>query len=199
MKLSGWTQVGEMGFASNFPLKQLSNFTLFAAGLPHDTSGVTRLSSDVNNFAACLNEAARHAQTGLLLFLPPDLQSLADGWQQNLLNAANANPTARFFYGNYFWRGNNGDELQTVRHDLGDITEREDWGPAWAVRVEWLLSIGGLDEQHFKAAFYDLLLKSWGDKTRVHIDGAIAVVPARKPMPQTLPKNPNSSTPVVAR
>lgn len=181
MKLSGWTQVGESGFASGFPLKQLTTTTLYAAGLAHDASGVTRLGSNSNNFAACLNEAAKLAQSGLLIFFPADLQGLADGWQEHLIQAATANPNARFFYGNYFWRSNNGDELQTVRHDLGDITEREDWGPAWAVRVEWLLSIGGLDEQHYKASFYDLLLKSWGDKTRVHIEGAIAIVPA----PQT--------------
>jgi len=128
-----------------------------------------------------MNEAARLAQSGLLFFFPADLIGLSDGWKDNVQKTAASNPNARLFFGDYLWRDHDGDKLQTVRKDLGDITEREDWGPVWGVRVEWLLEIGGLDETHHKAAFYDLLLKSWGKQTRVHIGGTLAIVPA----PQT--------------
>ncbi|MCB1059987.1 MAG: glycosyltransferase [Calditrichaeota bacterium] len=180
MKISGWTQLGESGLSSDFPLKKLNDAALFAAGGVDPNNGVTALHADSTNFAACMNEAARLAQSGLLLFLPADLLDLADDWQDNLLRAAQDNPDARFFYGDYVWRDKNGDSMQSVRQDVGDVTEREDWGPVWAVRVEWLLSIGGLDEANHKAAFYDLLLKSWGEKTRIHIGGVLAVVPAPK-------------------
>jgi GT2 family glycosyltransferase len=178
MKISGWTQIGESGVSPEFPLKTLDDITLFASGQPDTVCKITRLFADSANFAACMNEAARLAQSGLLLFLPADLLGLGEGWRERLVRAAEENPDARFFYGDYIWRDATGDGQQTVRQDIGDITEREDWGPVWAVRVEWLLKCGGLDESHHKAAFYDLLLKSWGEKTRVHIGGALAIVPA---------------------
>lgn len=68
----------------------------------------------------------------------------------------------------------------TFARIFGDITEREDWGPVWAIQVKWLLQSGGIDEANHKAAFYDLLLKSWGEQTRVHIGGTLAVVPEPK-------------------
>ena len=40
------------------------------------------------------------------------------------------------------------------------------------------LAAGGLDEQNPRAAFYDLLLKSWGTGRRVHVGGPLAVIPA---------------------
>ncbi len=178
MNLYLWTQVGEAGFNPGFPVNQLSKFPLLVAGPVVEQGNISRLNSDPANFAACMNEAASRAKSGLLLFLPADLAGLADGWEQALSSAARKHDNGKLFYGDYFWRDSNGDALQTVRKDLGDITEREDWGPAWAVRTEWLLSNSGLDETHHKAAFYDLLLKSWGDNTRVHIGNALAVVPA---------------------
>lgn len=181
MKLSGWTQVGESGFTPDFPMNELNDVTLFAAGPANESNNVVRLTSHAANFAACMNEAARRAQSGLLMFLPADLCALAQGWKETLITAAAAHPGGRFFYGDYLWRDEKGDSPQPVRQDLGDITEREDWGPAWAVNVDWLLAGGGLDEQHYKAAFYDLLLKSWGKNSRIHIGGALAVVPT----PQT--------------
>ena len=127
-----------------------------------------------DNFAACVNTAAKQAREGLLVTLPPDLAALAPDWQELFSRAAAANPGAVFFYGNYFVRDSQGEKLQTVRRDIGDITEREDWGPVWAVRAAWLNSSGGLDETHHRAAFYDLLLKSWG--RRVHVGGTLATV-----------------------
>ncbi|MBK6911068.1 MAG: glycosyltransferase family 2 protein [bacterium] len=179
MKLSGWTQTGASGLLAEFPVAQLTDVELFSAGAA--APEFAPLAACADNFAACLNEAARRATRGLLLFLPADLLTLPDGWRERLLAAAAAHPAARFFFGDYAWRSADGDQPFTVRHDLGDITEREDWGPVWAVRVEWLNSLGGLDTEHHKAAFYDLLLKSWGSTTRVHIGGPLAVVPA----PQT--------------
>jgi len=178
MKISGWTQTSAGGLPAEFPLSQLIGIELYAAGTA--PANFVALASPQENFAACLNEAARKAQKGLLLFLPADLLQLAPEWRERLLSAAEMFPTARFFFGDYAWRSTNGDELHVVRADLGDITEREDWGPVWAVRVEWLLQSGGLDETHSKAAFYDLLLRSWGEHTRVHIGGMLAVVPEPK-------------------
>ena len=114
------------------------------------------------NFAACVNAAAKQTREGLIVTLPPDLAALAPDWYQLFARAAEVNPNAVFFYGNYIVRDATGEHPQTVRQDIGDITEREDWGPVWAVRAEWLNEIGGLDETHHRAAFYDLLLKSWG-------------------------------------
>jgi GT2 family glycosyltransferase len=130
---------------------------------------------DPRNFAACVNAAAKLAGRGLLVTLPPDLLALDPEWQRTLSRAAHENPGAVFFYGDYVLRGGT-DQLQKVRADIGDITEREDWGPVWAVKVEWLLESGGLDEEHHRAAFYDLLLKSWG--RRAHVGAPLAVVPA---------------------
>ena len=138
---------------------------------PEDTLIIQR-----ENFAACVNSAAQQAREGLLVTLPPDLAALALDWHELFARAATANPEAVFFYGNYLVRDSQAEKLQTVRRDIGDITEREDWGPVWAVRAEWLNSMGGLDETHHRAAFYDLLLKSWG--RRVHVGATLATVRA---------------------
>ncbi len=173
--------MGETGFSPAFPFEEFADYELFVAGAHESRDNVTQITADVTNFAACLNEAARRAEHGMLLFLPADLIDLPLGWEVRLHQASINHRNARLFYGDYFWRDPSGDKAQTVRHDLGDITEREDWGPVWAVRVEWLLEIGGLDETHHKAAFYDLLLKSFGTDTRVHVGGPLAIVPT----PQT--------------
>lgn len=173
--------MGEAGFNPAFPFEEFADFELFVAGAGETRDNVVSITADSGNFAACLNEAARRAEHGMLLFLPADLIDLPLGWEVRLHQASINQRNARLFYGDYFWRDASGDKPQAVRHDLGDITEREDWGPVWAVRVEWLLAIGGLDETHHKAAFYDLLLKSFGSGTRVHVGGPLAIVPT----PQT--------------
>jgi hypothetical protein len=149
---------------------------LFPADQPEAARPVA---ADPHNFAACVTAAARLAGDGLLVTLPPDLISLDAHWKERLETAVLSDAEAIFFYGDYVVRENGHDHLQSVREDIGDITEREDWGPVWAVRVEWLNSIGGLDEEHHRAAFYDLLLKSW--RRRLHVGGPLAIVPA----PQT--------------
>ena len=174
MKLTLFTFAHNNHLPATFPREKLSGETILLAG---GRFGDARsLHGDPQNFAACLNEAAHRAQHGLVVFLPPDLLDLAPDWKTLLANAAARNETGVFFYGDYFLRDASGDALQTVRRDIGDVTEREDWGPLWAVRADWLLAIGGLDEQNPRAAFYDLLLKSW--KKRVHVGGALAVIPA---------------------
>ncbi|HEY3295124.1 MAG TPA: glycosyltransferase [bacterium] len=136
------------------------------------------LAADPKNFAQCLNAAARAAGDGLLLTLPPDTETLDAAWKERLLGVARQNPEGVFFYGDYHLQDDDCQKLQTVRRDIGDITEREDWGPVWAVRVEWLNGLGGLDERNHRAAFYDLLLKSWGEGRRVHVGGPLALIPA---------------------
>lgn len=174
MKFSLFTFAQSGKLPATFPRENLADETILlaggASGDPHS------LHSNPQNFAACLNEAAGLAQRGLVVFLPPDLLELAPDWKTRLANAAAQNETGVFFYGDYFLRDASGDAPQSVRRDIGDVTEREDWGPLWAVRADWLLAIGGLDEQNPRAAFYDLLLKGW--KRRVHVGGALAVIPA---------------------
>ena len=155
-----------------FPIKQLEQDKLFIAGIQNDPLS---LNSDPANFAACVNEAARRAGEGLLVSLPPDLQELTDDWQTILLDIAEDSDCV-FFYGNYAVRDKQGDTHLVTREDIGDITEREDWGPVWAVRCDWLNSIGGLDETNHRAAFYDLLLKSFS--RRCHIDKELAAIAA---------------------
>ncbi|MCC6475478.1 glycosyltransferase, partial [bacterium] len=178
MKICGWTRIDEGGFAPSFPLSELSGIDLYTVGCATFPSvhGEVKggLTSSPDNFAACVNEAAHKAQAGLLITLPPDLVGLPEGWRARLEKAAAENPKGVFFYGDYLTDST----PVSVRKDIGDITEREDWGPVWAVRVEWLLKEGGLDEIHHRAAFYDLLLKSWGKNRRIHVGGALAVVPA---------------------
>ncbi|MBU1983655.1 glycosyltransferase, partial [bacterium] len=174
MNFTFWTFARDGKLPDSFPREKLAGETLLLAG---GNSGDARaLHSDPQNFAACMNEAARRTQTGLVVFLPPDLLDLPAGWKERLLDAAFRNEKSVFFYGDCFLRGKGGDVLQTVRFDIGDISEREDWGVVWAVRAEWLNSIGGLDETHHRAAFYDLLLRSW--MRRVHVGGALAEIPA---------------------
>ncbi|MDD5087641.1 MAG: glycosyltransferase [bacterium] len=174
MNLTFWTFAADGQLPSSFPRVHLAGETLFLAG--SEAGDPRALHSNPKNFAACLNEAANRAEHGLVVFLPPDLLELPAHWKTLLSSAAAQNETGVFFYGDYFLRETSGDALQTVRRDIGDVTEREDWGPLWAVRAEWLLAIGGLDEQNPRAAFYDLLLKSW--RKRVHVGGALAVIPA---------------------
>ncbi|MBI5060308.1 glycosyltransferase [candidate division KSB1 bacterium] len=146
-------------------------------------SDVHPLKAEAGNFAQCVNAAAAAAPPGLLVTLPPDLVELSAGWRAALVRAAEANPRAAFLYGDYALQAGSVREAVRVRHDIGDITEREDWGPVWAVRTEWLRQIGGLDESNHRAAFYDLLLKSWGDGRRVHVGAELAVVAAPEPNP----------------
>lgn len=179
MKITCWTSVQGVQFAENFPRKQIAaDIELWVAGgkIP-DTQPLV---SDVRNFAACVNEAAREAKEGLLVCLPPDLVELEPNWRDVFIRAAEMQSRAVFFYGDYRVRTSNSRELQKVREDIGDITEREDWGPVWAVRVEWLLSSGGLDEENHKAAFYDLLLKSWGK--RAHVGATLCDVAGAEPV-----------------
>jgi len=174
MKITLWTFAQNGKLASTFPHEALSGDTLLLAG--GETGDSLALQGNPENFAACLNEAAHRAASGLLVFLPPDLLEPTPDWKTLLSQAAAQNESGVFFYGDYFLRDASGDALQTVRHDIGDVTEREDWGPLWAVRVEWLREIGGLDERNPRAAFYDLLLKSW--QKRVHVGSALTVIPA---------------------
>lgn len=139
-----------------------------------------KIDADAGNFAACLNAAAWAAESGLLVTLPPDAVSLESDWKEQFLQAAEQYPEGVFFYGDYHLEDGVCHKLQTVREDIGDITEREDWGPIWAVRVEWLLSEGHLDEANPRAAFYDLLLKSWGPGRRIHVGGPLGTVEAPK-------------------
>jgi GT2 family glycosyltransferase len=169
MKLTCWTNL-----FSTTPVLLLS------AAVPRiwrelDPAKTTVLAADPANFAQCVNRAAQAVEDGLLVTLPPDLISLEENWQQLLLKAAAEHPAEVFFYGNYFVSEKDSQKLQTVRGDIGDITEREDWGPVWAVRAEWLRR-NPLDEVHHRAAFYDLLLKSWGQ--RVHVGGILGTVAA---------------------
>jgi hypothetical protein len=138
------------------------------------------LLADPHNFAACVNAAVRFAQDGLVVTLPPDLFALDSDWRQRLARAALAHPAGVFFYGDYIVREEEREHATRVpvRADIGDITEREDWGPVWALRAEWLREIGGLDERVPRAAFYDLLLKSWGEGRRVHVGGPLGTVAA---------------------
>lgn len=141
-----------------------------------DAASAKRLAADSANFAACVNAAATAARTGLLITLPPDLLALAPDWNELVTDAAARNPASVFFYGDYAVRDFAGEHPQSVRRDIGDITEREDWGVVWAVRAEWLCETGGLDDFRHRAAFYDLLLKSW--QRRTHVGGVLGVVPA---------------------
>ncbi len=176
MNLTVWTFAQSGHLPAAFPRAAFGAANLLLAGGSTDDSRA--LSADPANFAACFNAAARRAADGLVIFAPPDLVDLHPNALRLLTDAADNQPTGCFFYGDYLLRGTKGDELVKVRADIGDITEREDWGPLWAVRVSWLLSNGGLDEQNPRAAFYDLLLKSWGTGRRVHVGGPLAVIPA---------------------
>jgi len=174
MKLTIWTfahkgkRPATFGEAAHGPV-------LLAGG---DGQNPHSLKADARNFAACINEAVQRAAEGLVIFAPPDLLEFAPRWRERLTEAARMHEQGRFFYGDCFLREAAGDKQQTVRADIGDISEREDWGPLWAVRVPWLLKTGGLDEQNPRAAFYDLLLKSWGSGQRVHVGGPLAIIPA---------------------
>ena len=170
MKLTIWTFAQDGKLPKTFPAAARVPI-LLAGGNGGDADS---LKSDPANFAACMNEAAQRAGEGLLIFAPSDLQDFAPGWRERLIEAARRSEHGCFFYGDYRL----GDVRQTVRADVGDITEREDWGPLWAVRASWLLKTGGLDEQNPRAAFYDLLLKSWGSGKRIHVGGELAAIPA---------------------
>ena len=175
MKLTIWTFAQDGKLPKTFPEAAAHGPVLLAGG---DGQPSHSLKADARNFAACINEAGQRAVEGFVIFAPPDLLGFAPGWRERLADAARRHEQGRFFYGDYLLREAAGDQRQTVRADLGDITEREDWGPLWAVRAAWLKAAGGLDEQNPRAAFYDLLLKSWGSGRRVHVGGALAVIPA---------------------
>jgi GT2 family glycosyltransferase len=177
MKFTIWTFAQNGKRPALFP-EAAHGPVLLAGG---DGQNPHSLKADARNFAACMNEAARRATEGFVIFAPPDLLDFAAGWRERLTDAAREHEQGRFFYGDYLLREAAGDQRQTVRADIGDISEREDWGPLWAVRVPWLLKTGGLDEQNPRAAFYDLLLKSWGSGQRVHVGGPLAVISAPAP------------------
>ncbi|RPH95207.1 hypothetical protein EHM69_05005, partial [candidate division KSB1 bacterium] len=173
MKVTFWTFAQNGRLPDSFPRLHVP---LLLAGA--DAHQADSLKSNPDNFAACLNEAAERAHEGLLVFAPPDLSGLAEGWRDRLVHAARENENGVFFYGDYLLDGPQGRVLQTVRADIGDITEREDWGPLWAVRISRFREFGGLDEKTPRAAFYDLLLKCWGSGRRIHVGGPLAVIPA---------------------
>ncbi len=172
MNICCWTVASSGQLPETFPIDQLGQLKLLIAGIKNDSNA---LKSDPANFAACMNEAAQLAYDGLLVSLPPDLLALSEEWQASLLEAAEETDCV-FFYGNYRVRDNNRETTHTTRDDIGDITEREDWGPVWAVRCDWLNRIGGLDTNNHRAAFYDLLLKSLG--LRCHVNAEFAVIAA---------------------
>jgi hypothetical protein len=173
MKLTIWTFAREGKLPPSFPA---AHGSILLAGGHADNPNSLR--ADAGNLAACISEAVQRAGEGLVVFAPPDLIEFAAGWRERFAEAARTHEQGSFFYGNYLLRDASGEKPQTVRADIGDITEREDWGPLWAVRAPWLKQIGGLDEQNPRAAFYDLLLKSWGSGRRVHVGGALATIPA---------------------
>ena len=173
MKLTIWTFAQNGKRPAAFP--EIGGAVLLAGG---ETQNPHSLKADAHNFAACMNEAVQRAGEGFVIFAPPDLLDFTPGWRERLGDAARSHEHGCFFHGDYFLREANGDARQNVRSDIGDITEREDWGPLWAVRASWLKQTGGLDEQNPRAAFYDLLLKSWGSGRRVHVGGPLAVIPA---------------------
>jgi hypothetical protein len=171
MTLSCWT------IFNNRPVICQCDFAANTAPFfdPHHTA---TLAADASNFAACVNKAAQLAKTGLVVTLPPDAVALEDDWKECLLQAAVQNPQGVFFYGDYRAQENGQIQIVHVRKDIGDITEREDWGPIWAVRAEWLNEIGGLDTQNHRAAFYNLLLKSFGEGKRIHVGGVLGTMAA---------------------
>jgi GT2 family glycosyltransferase len=176
MKICCWTVAPDGRLPETFPLDQLKGIELFVAGLKNDSRA---LKSDPRNFAACVNEAAHRAEAGWLVTLPPDLIALPESWQSALMDAAQSDDL--FFYGNYRMKDADSETLHKTRVDIGDITEREDWGPVWSVRCEWLSEIGGLDASHHRAAFYDLLLKSWGRRKHVNAELAVIAAPPKNP------------------
>lgn len=174
MKISCWTAAQDGKLPESFPVSQLERVDLYVAGA---SGHKNELKGDPRNFAACVNEAARRARDGLLVTLPPELLELLPQWPEYLLRAAE-NSDGVFFYGDYRVHEKPNDVSFKTRDDLGDITDREDWGPVWAVRCDWLLTNGGLNETHYRAAFYDLLLKSWGSNQRVHVPHELCVITA---------------------
>jgi hypothetical protein len=176
MQITCWTVAANGTLPITFPVNSLSGVRLLIAG--GSVGKRDALRSNPSNFAACVNEAARVAGHGVLLTLPPDLLALDTDWQALLEHALQLSERGCFFYGDYLVRESGGDRCVQLRPDIGDITEREDWGPLWAVRAEWLNSVGGLDEDNPRAAFYDLLLKSWGKGRRVHVGGVLGTVAA---------------------
>ncbi len=137
------------------------------------------LPADLHNLADSINAAARTAKGEFLVVLSPDLVWLAPDFSEQLHAQAKANPEGALFYSDYIVRDSDGSEsVFHVFDDTGDITEREDWGPVWTVRINGLHRAGGLDEQNPLAAFYDLLLKTQEVGQRVHIPKPLAAVAA---------------------
>jgi len=137
------------------------------------------LRADPHNLADSINAAARVAKGEFLVVLSPDLVWLAPDFSHQLRIQAKANSEGAFFYGDYAVRNSDGSEsVSHVYDDIGDITEREDWGPVWAIHIEKLHRAGDLDEQNPLAAFYDLLLKMQEVGQRIHISKPLTVVAA---------------------
>jgi len=138
------------------------------------------LRADPGNLAACINAAARQARSELLVVCSADLAVLSPEFPTLLDESVHANPDGALFYGIYSVGSASGkDETVRVWDDIGDITEREDWGPVWAIRIASLLASGGLDERYPRAAFYDLLLKMQEVGRRVRIPQTLATVSAQ--------------------
>jgi hypothetical protein len=137
------------------------------------------LQADAENLAAAINAAARIAQSEFLIVLPPDLVWISGEFSGRLRESAKIHPNGAFYYTDYFVRDASGSEACVcVYDDMGDITEREDWGSIWVIRIAKLREVGGLDERHSLASFYDLLLKMQEVGERIHIPVPLAAVAA---------------------
>jgi hypothetical protein len=137
------------------------------------------LPTEPGNLAASMNAAARVARGEFLVVLSPEMIWISEKLSESLNSSAKDHPNGVFYYTDYFLRNASGaDECVCVYDDMGDITEREDWGPLWAIRIDRLRSAGGLDEQNPLAAFYDLLLKMQEMGERVRIPLPLATIAA---------------------
>jgi hypothetical protein len=135
------------------------------------------LPTDTRNLAHLINTAMNAARGEFMVVLSPDCVQLAPDFFSVLSAQVKAHPEAALFYGDYIVRNTEAAEsISCVLDDLGDISEREDWGPVWAIRVERLRRVGGLDEQNPLAPFYDLLLKTQEAAKRIRIPKPLAVV-----------------------
>ncbi|MFH1010561.1 MAG: glycosyltransferase [bacterium] len=137
------------------------------------------LHTEPGNFAASINAAAHLAHGEFLVVLSPEIVWISEELSKSLNSSAKDHPNGVFYYTDYFIRNANGaEERVCVYDDMGDITEREDWGPLWAIRVDRLRAAAGLDEQNPLAAFYDLLLKMQELGERVRIPTPLATIAA---------------------
>ncbi len=128
------------------------------------------------NLATSINATVRSVQTPFLIVLSPDVADLESDFAARVHAACDAHPEGAFLYGDYRIRSADTEEVVTVFDDTGDITEREDWGAVWVIRLEKLRAAGGLDEANPQAAFYDLLLKMQEVGQRVRIASPLATI-----------------------